>query len=61
MSPIKEATIETIKKLPDDCTVEDIMYEINFIGQVYEGIKDADGGKLVTTSELLETVKTWGR
>lgn len=37
------------------------MYEINFIGQVYEGIKDADDGKLVTTEELLQKVNTWGR
>ena len=32
MDTIKEAAIETIKRLPNECSIEDIMYEINFIG-----------------------------
>jgi len=61
MNALKEATIETIKKLPDDCTVEDIMYEIDFIAQVYEGLDDAQNGRLISTEELLQRVKTWGK
>lgn len=36
---LKEVTIETIKRLPDECSLEDIMYEINFVAQVLEGLK----------------------
>ena len=61
MNILKEATIETIKRLPDDCTVDDIMYEINFISQVYEGLQDAEKGNLISTDELLEKVKSWGK
>lgn len=61
MNALKEATIETIKKLPDNCNFEDIMYEINFISQVYDGLKDADEGKLITTNELLKKVTEWGK
>ncbi len=61
MSVIKEATIETIKKLPDTCTFDDIMYEISFAAQVYEGLDDADSGKVISTDDLLQKVKTWGR
>jgi hypothetical protein len=35
--------------LPDECSVEDIMYEINFVAQVMEGFKDAEEGRLITT------------
>lgn len=28
MDTIKEAAIETIKRLPDECSVEDIMYDL---------------------------------
>ena len=35
---LKQASIETLKRLPDECTVDDIMYEINFVAQVYEGL-----------------------
>lgn len=56
---LKQATIETIKRLPDGCSVDDIMYEINFIAQVYEGLKDAREGRLITTDELLKRVDKW--
>ncbi|HHT9120200.1 MAG TPA: hypothetical protein ACFYD3_06630 [Candidatus Hypogeohydataceae bacterium YC41] len=61
MSLIKEVTIEAIKKLPEECSVEDIMYEINFVAQVLEGLKDAEEGKMLTTEELLSRVKQWAK
>ena len=42
MGLLKEVTIETIKRLPDECSLEDIMYEVNFVAQVLEGLKDAE-------------------
>lgn len=59
MNSIKEAAIEILKQLPDDCSVDDIMYEINFIAQVMDGLKDAEEGKLLTTEELLKRVEQW--
>ena len=61
MSILKEAAIKTITKLSDECSLEDIIYEINFIGQVLEGLKDAEQGKVITTDELLERVKQWSK
>jgi predicted transcriptional regulator len=59
MNVLKQASIETIKRLPNECTIDDIMYEINFVAQVYEGLKDADEGKLITIEELLKRVDQW--
>jgi len=61
MNALQEATIETIKKLPDDCTMEDIMYEIDFVAQVYDGLEDAKNGRLISADELLRRVQTWGK
>ncbi len=61
MTVLKEASIETIKKLPDSCSVDDIMYEINFIAQVLEGLKDAEAGRVITTEELLRRVEEWAK
>ncbi len=55
---LKQASLETIRRLPDNCSVDDIMYEINFVAKVYEGLKDADEGKLITTEELLRKIET---
>ena len=35
------------------------MYEIIFVAQVLEGLKDAESGKLLTTEELLNRVEQW--
>ena len=61
MDLLKEATIKTIERLPDGCSSEDIMYKINFIAQVLEGLQDAEAGKLMTTEELLEKVDQWSK
>ncbi len=61
MTPLKEVTINMIQKLPDDCTVEDIMYEVNFIAQVYEGLEDAVNGRTISTSDLLKRVDEWSK
>jgi predicted transcriptional regulator len=61
MALLKEVAIETIKRLPDECSLEDIMYEIDFVAQVLEGLKDAESGRLLTTEELLKRVEKWAR
>ena len=55
----KEVSIETIRRLPDQCSFDDIMYEINFVAQVYEGLDDADNGRVISTEELLKRVDQW--
>ncbi len=59
MSTLKEVAIDRIKKMPDGCTLEDIMDELNFVVQVLEGLKDANEGRLLTTEELLTRVEQW--
>jgi len=61
MALLKDVAIETIKRLPNECSIEDIMYEIDFVAQVLEGLKDAEAGKLLSTEELLNRVEQWAR
>jgi len=59
MNLLKETAIESIKRLPEECTIEDIMYRIDLVAQVFEGLQDAEAGGLITTEELLERVDRW--
>jgi len=61
MGLLKESAIESIKRLPEECSIEDIMYRIDLVAQVLEGLKDADSGRLITTEELLERVDQWAK
>jgi len=37
------------------------MYEINFVAQVLEGLKDAEAGRLLTAEEPLNKVDQWAK
>lgn len=61
MDILKETAIETVRRMPHGSTLENIMYQINLVAQVLEGVKDAEEGKLITTEELLARVEKWAR
>ncbi len=61
MTRLKETAIETIRRMPDSCTVEDILYRINFVAQVMEGLEDANAGRTIGTEELLKKVDEWAK
>ncbi|MBW1998979.1 MAG: hypothetical protein JRJ29_13575 [Deltaproteobacteria bacterium] len=59
ISLVREAAIESISRLPEGCTIEDTVYRIGLIARVFEGLKDAKAGRLITTDELFERVDQW--
>jgi predicted transcriptional regulator len=59
MDILKETAIATLKKMPDGCSLESIMYQINLVAQVLEGVKDAEEGRLISTEELLARIEKW--
>lgn len=61
MNVIKQTAIEAIKRLPDGCSLEDIMYQIYFISQVFEGLRDAEEGRVVSSEELLDRIEKWSK
>ncbi|MEW5898753.1 MAG: hypothetical protein AB1652_06220 [Bacillota bacterium] len=59
MSVLKDKAIEIIKKLPDNCSVDDIIYEVYFISQVIEGLKEANEGKLIEHKKIKSEIDQW--
>jgi len=37
------------------------MYQIYFVSQVFEGLKDAEGGRTVSSEELLDRIEKWSK
>jgi hypothetical protein len=54
MNSLKAASINIIQRLPDTCSLDDIMYQINLISQILEGYKDSEEEKTISTEELLQ-------
>ena len=59
MTTEKENVMRMIKELPDDITLEDIMYHLYAREKIIRGLKDADEGKKVSNEKAKEIIEKW--
>ena len=52
MSPVKQALLEIANKLPDECTWEDVMYQLYVRQKIEDGLRDVEAGRLVSEEEI---------
>ncbi|MGQ4874618.1 MAG: hypothetical protein ACP6IY_11170 [Promethearchaeia archaeon] len=57
MKSIKEDIIDFIRKLPDDSTIDDIMYHLYVRKKILAGLIDIEQGKLIPHEKVMENVK----
>ncbi|MEE8163397.1 MAG: hypothetical protein V3T92_05225 [Anaerolineae bacterium] len=58
---VKEEVIQLIEKMPDDCTVEDILYELYLKQKVDKGLQDIKEGRVVKHEEVKQRMSRWSR
>jgi len=56
---IKDEVMSLIKKLPEDITLEEIMYHLYVKQQIIEGLQDIEQGKVYSLKEIKEISKQW--
>lgn len=56
---LRDAAIEVIRTLPAAASLEEIMYQVNMVAQVLEGLKDKEEGKVISTDDLLKELEQW--
>jgi len=56
-SNLKEEIIELIKRLPDNATIDDIMYHLYVKKKIIAGIEDIDQGRVVPHEQVMENAK----
>jgi len=54
---LKEEVIALIKKLPEDATLEDIMYHIYVKKKILMGIEEIEQGKSVSHEKVMANAK----
>jgi predicted transcriptional regulator len=59
MSTVKDEVIRLIQALPDDCTLEDIQYQLYVREQVTQGLADIEAGRVVSAEEAKRRVAEW--
>jgi len=59
MLSIKESTVELIKNLPVNCTLEDIQYELYAKQKIDNGLEDINKGYILTEKEMDNEIRSW--
>lgn len=48
----KETVRALLDRLPDDCTLEDVLYHLYVVQQVQAGLADADAGRVIPHEQV---------
>lgn len=59
MTSAKQRVLEVLRSLPDDCSVEDIQYEIYVREAVAEGERAADEGRVLPHEQVMREAGKW--
>jgi hypothetical protein len=55
----KKSSLELIRRLRDDVSYEDIMYELQFLQKVERGLKDVEEGRTASHAEVKDEFSKW--
>lgn len=53
----KELVMDMLRRLPDDVTMEEIVYHVSFVASLEEGIRDLEEGRVLTHAEVKERLR----
>jgi predicted transcriptional regulator len=59
MIPAKQEALESIRKLPDDADMEEIVYQLYVIDKIREGQEAVRQGQFTTSEELRREIEKW--
>ncbi|OHD67702.1 MAG: hypothetical protein A2W19_02920 [Spirochaetes bacterium RBG_16_49_21] len=59
MQNLKQEAIQAISTLPDNATIEDMMYRLYVIDKINRGRAAVKNGKTLTVDELKREVQSW--
>ena len=59
MKSLKNEALAAISSLPDDTSVDEIMYRLYVIDKVRKGQEAAEAGKTITAEELEKEISSW--
>jgi predicted transcriptional regulator len=55
----KEIVLETIRSLPDDCSLEEIAERVEFMAAVQRGLDQLDAGEGIPHEDVKRQLASW--
>lgn len=59
MENLKQNVISLFKKLPEDATIDDMMYRLYVIEKIRKGQEAVMDGKTISVEDLKKEMKSW--
>lgn len=59
MQTAKQEVNDLLKRLPDDCTLEDVQYHLYVLQKIERGLKDIEEGRFYTQEEVEKKMSKW--
>ena len=59
MQSAKQEINNLLKRLPDDCSFEDIQYHLYVLQKIERGLKDASEGRIYSQEEVERMMSKW--
>ena len=53
----KDAVRELLDRLPDDCSLEDVLYHVYVVQQVEEGLRAALDGRVIPHEQVMRELR----
>lgn len=53
----KQVVRELLDRLPDDCSLEEVLYHLYVVRAVQEGLADANAGHVISHEEVAEALR----
>jgi predicted transcriptional regulator len=53
----KQAVRDLLDKLPDDCSLEDVLYHLYVLQRVEQGLAEANAGELIPHAQVQEELR----
>jgi predicted transcriptional regulator len=59
MRSARDEALETISKMPDTASMDDIMYRLYVLDKVRKGLEAAERGEVISQEDLQREIETW--
>ena len=55
----KQAALKVIESMPEDASLEEVMYELYFRKRVDRGLRELEEGKTISHAEMKRSLAKW--
>jgi predicted transcriptional regulator len=57
MEPAKKMVRALLERLPDDCSLEDVLYHLYVVQKIEAGLADSDAARLIPHEQVAEELR----